>query len=182
MNQPVTVAITQRVRPGYEAQYEEAMRELIVLSLELPGQLGVHVLRPVPNSTSREYGILRRFADAATRDAFYNSDLFLNWRRSVQEFVDGEPHYESVSGLEGWFALPGERAIIPPPRWKTALATLLGVYPSTVFWNWALAPLLGHWNPLLRSLVVVAAVVVSLTYFVMPQITRVLRPWLNKKS
>ena len=154
------------------------MHEFIQRSLNEPGQLGVHVLRPPPGSDSREYGILRRFANAAARDAFYSSQVFREWQQKVAPLTEGEPLYEHVSGLETWFTLPGRRAIIPPPRWKMALVTFLGVYPITSVLSVLTMPLLSSWHPLLSNVVFSGLVVVLLTWAVMPLLTRLLAGWL----
>jgi antibiotic biosynthesis monooxygenase (ABM) superfamily enzyme len=176
---PITVAIIRQVRPGCEAAFEAALHDFIARSLQEPGQLGIHVLRPAPGSDSREYGLLRRFADAAARDAFYNSALYHEWQATVAPLVEGQPRYENLSGLETWFTLPGQRAMVPPPRWKMALVTLIGVYPMSLLWPWLLHGVVGDWPLLLRGLVISAAIVLSLTWVVMPSLTRVLASWLH---
>jgi len=57
-SEPVTVSITRTVKPGCEAGFERALNEFVQRSLNLLGQLGVHVMRPAPGSTSRDYGIM----------------------------------------------------------------------------------------------------------------------------
>jgi antibiotic biosynthesis monooxygenase (ABM) superfamily enzyme len=177
--QPLTVAITRRVRAGHEAEFEAALGDFMTRSMQEPGLLGVHVLRQAPRRHSQEYGIIRRFENEAVRDAFYQSPVFREYESTVAPFVEGEPRYESVTGLEGWFTLPGAHSVVPPPRHKMALATLLGVYPMSLFWGWAIAPVSTAWPHFLRSFVVAALVVVSLTWCVMPLINKVLRPWLH---
>ena len=93
---PVIVAIIRKARAGGEAKFEAALHEFIQRSLGEPGQLGVHVLRPAPGSDSREYGILRRFANAAARDAFYSSAVFRDWQQKVAPLTEGDPRYERV--------------------------------------------------------------------------------------
>lgn len=181
MKTPVTVAILRRVRPGCEAAFESALHEFVQQSLNEPAQLGVHVLRPAPGSGSREYGILRRFADAAARDAFYDSAIFRDWQQKVAPLTEGEPRYEHVSGLETWFTLPGQRAMVPPPRWKMAVVTLLGVYPASLLIPTLLKPLMGEWPLPFRSLGVAALMVAALTWLIMPALARLLRRWLHQE-
>lgn len=178
MTTPVTVAITRRVRPGHEAAFESALHEFIAQSLKTPGQLGVYVLRPEPGSVPREYGILRRFADAASRDAFYQSAIVAEWQQKVAPLTEGEPRYEHVSGLETWFTVPGRRAIVPPPRWKMALVTLLAVYPASLLIAFVIGPWIRDWPVALQSLVVGVAMVAVLTWLFMPALARLLRRWL----
>src|SRR6185436_18032226 len=145
---PIHIAITRRVRPGCEAEFENALRAFFQSSLTHDGVLGVTMIVPPPGSDSRQFGILRTFADEREREAFYRSPAFMEWRDRVEPLTECEPVYRELHGLEAWFRSQGQ----PPPRWKMALATLLGVYPTSLF----LSPTVGeavHALPLvLRSL------------------------------
>jgi hypothetical protein len=181
-HEPVTVAITRIVKPGCEEEFERALHDFVQRSLQLPGQLGVHILRPAPGSGSREYGILRRFDSAEARDAFYRLPLFEEWKERVAELIEGEPRYERLSGLETWFTLPGQRAIVPPPRWKMALVTLLAVYPYSMLLGITVGKSTSGWPMLLSSLIFNASIVTGLTWFLMPLLTRLFKAWLYPKT
>jgi len=175
---PVTVAVTRIVKPGCEEGFEQALHDFVQDSLHLPGQLGVHILRPAPGSGSREYGILRRFDSEEARDAFYRLPLFEEWKEKVAGLVEGEPRYERLSGLETWFTLPGQRAIVPPPRWKMALVTLLAVYPASLFLGVTVGEWIKSWPMIASSLIIGASMVILLTWVLMPQLTLLLKAWL----
>lgn len=177
-HEPVTVAVTRIVKPGCEEAFERAIHGFVERSLRLPGQLGVHILRPVPGSGSREYGILRRFVSAEARDEFYRLPLFDEWKQEVAGLVEGEPRYERLSGLETWFTLPSQRAIVPPPRWKMALVTVLGVWPASMFVPWLLNPFISGLVSSLQALFVAAGIVILLTWVIMPALVRILKRWL----
>ncbi len=181
-HESVTVAVTRIVKPGCEEAFERALHDFVQDSLHLPGQLGVHILRPVPGSGSREYGILRRFESAEARDEFYRSSLFEEWKQKVVGLVEGEPRYERLSGLETWFTLPGQRAIVPPPRWKMALVTLLAVFPLSLVLGITLGKWTSGWPIFVSSLVIGALMVILLTWALMPQLTRLFKPWLYPKA
>jgi antibiotic biosynthesis monooxygenase (ABM) superfamily enzyme len=171
----IHVAITRRVRPGCEAEFQEALRDFFRASLAETGVLGVHMLTPPPNSGLREYGILRTFASESEREAFYRSPLFAAWQARVAPLVEGEPEYRELSGLEAWFR--AGRSL--PPRWKMAVATLLGVYPTSVALSMTLGEVLRAWPLLVAHLVFSVVMVALLTWVVMPAVTRVLRGWLH---
>jgi hypothetical protein len=178
-SEPVTVAVIRSVRSGCERAFEDQLHQFIERSLREPGQLGVHVLRPAPGSGSREYGILRRFTDTAARDAFYGSAVFREWLAEVEPFVDGPPRYGQVSGLETWFTLPGQRAMVPPPRWKMAVMTLVAVYPCSVLIPRALHPFTDDWPLGARGVAVAAVMVMVLTWVIMPVLARLFHRWLH---
>jgi antibiotic biosynthesis monooxygenase (ABM) superfamily enzyme len=176
--EPITISTTRLVKPGYEEVFERELHEFVAASLMEPGQLGVHVLRPAPGSGSREYGILRKFSDAGSRDTFYSSQPFADWLKKVDQYCEGQPSYEEVSGLETWFTLPGGQAIFPPPRWKMALVTLLAVYPVSMAVPIVLQPIQGNWPFLIQALLNSAGIVVVLTWLVMPLLSRLFYRWL----
>ena len=178
--EPATVLTLRTVKPGFEEKFEAELHDFISRSLQTEGQLGVSVIRPVEGSGSREYGILRRFRDAAHREWFYQSPLFQQWEATVDSLTEGAPKHQALSGLETWFVLPGQRAVIPPPRWKMAVATLLGVWPASMLVPWLLSPLIGGLPSYLKGIFVSAGIVTLLTWAIMPFLARILKPWLYR--
>jgi uncharacterized protein len=172
---PIHVAITRRVRPGCEAKFQHALREFLQASFAHGGVLGASMLTPPPGSHSREYGILRTFADEKERDEFYDSPLFKSWKERAATLTEGEPEYRQLHGLEAWFRSPGG----PPPRWKMALMTLLGVYPTSLILTLTLGKVVHTWPVVARSLVIAVAMVALLTWVVMPLVTRFFHGWLH---
>lgn len=172
---PIHIAITRRVRPGCEAEFQAVLREFFQTSFAHGGVLGASMLTPPPGSNSREFGILRTFASEKERDAFYESPMFKAWEERARALTEGEPEYRQLHGLEAWFRSPHT----PPPRWKMAMATLLGVYPISLLIGIVLSATLKK-LPLALNLLVVSAIIVSLlTWVVMPFVTRLLHGWLN---
>jgi hypothetical protein len=181
MSEPIHIAITRRVKPGREREFEKELLVFAQRSLAEPGTRGVQCLYPVPGSGSNEYGVLRTFASLPYRDAFYKASLYREWLASIESLVEGEPLCREVHGLEAWFRNPG---LSEPPVWKMAIATYLGVVPVVMFLSLTLGRMIQTWNFVLNNIVFNAFVVVLLTWVLMPLITRVLRPWLysNQKD
>lgn len=173
---PIHVAITRRVRPGFEADFQRALLEFMQVSFSHDGVFGASLLTPPPGSETREYGILRTFRNEHERDAFYASSMFKAWDQRARTWTEGEPVYRQLHGLEAWFRSPHS----PPPRWKMAIATFLGVFPVAMILNLTLGPTIRSWPFLLSNAVFNACVVMLLTWLVMPLVTRVLRDWLNR--
>jgi len=173
---PIHVAITRRVRAGCEAEFQEALREFFQTSFAHGGVWGASMLTPPPGSETREYGILRTFASEQERAAFYESPMFKAWEVRARTLTEGEPVYRQLHGLEAWFRSPRN----PPPRWKMAVATFLGVFPLAMVLNLTIGPWIHSWNFILRNAVFNGCVVALLTWAVMPLITRAMRSWLSK--
>src|SRR3989442_14999496 len=101
--QPIHVAITRRIKPGREQEFQAALKEFFARSLAESGVRGAAMLVPPPGSASTEYGIIRSFANAAERDAFYASPLFSEWKKRVAPLSNGEPEARELHGLEAFF-------------------------------------------------------------------------------
>jgi antibiotic biosynthesis monooxygenase (ABM) superfamily enzyme len=172
---PIHIAITRRVLPGREAEFQQALREFFQTSFAHGAVLGASMLTPTPGSDSREYGILRTFPNEAERDAFYQSPMFKAWEERARMLTEGEPVYRQLHGLEAWFRSPHN----PPPRWKMAVVTYLGVLPVVMFLSLTLGPAIRSWNFVLSNALFNACVVAALTWVVMPLFTRLLHGWLN---
>jgi len=177
MNRPVHVAITRRVKPGCEAAFEDAISGFFSDSIREKASLGALLIRPLPGTQSRTYGILRSFASEQDREAFYNSINFRKWDENIRSLVEEDYTRQNLHGLEAFFTDPGR--IHHPPRWKMALVTWIGVWPTVYAISSAISPRLSGLHPALASGVVTLIVVLALTWAVMPVLTRLLRSWLR---
>ena len=177
MDIPVHVAITRTVRPGCEEAFEEAIRSFFSDSLRGKASLGAQFLRPLPDSNARTYGILRSFSNKKERDAFYRSEGFLRWQEAVKPLVEEGYSRRNLHGLEAFFSDPS--LIDTPPRWKMAILTWLGVWPTVLIVSAVTANPLTSWPFWLANGVVNVFVVAALVWGVMPVLTRFARPWLR---
>ena len=181
MPEPVHVAITRKVNPGCEEAFEQAILKFFADAQGQTDTLGAQLLRPLPESDQRTYGILRSFASDAARDAFYRSDAFAQWQAQVAPLVEDEYARRDLHGLEAFFHQSAAASV--PPRWKMAVITWLGVWP-TVF---GVSSLGGRWLsfgwPFWLAVGVETLMVVAvLTWMVMPLLTRWFRPWLMSST
>jgi hypothetical protein len=176
LDEPVTVVVRRRVKPGSEAAFESAMHEFIRFALGFPGNRGINVVRP--GTGSREYTVVDRFADEGARRSFKASPDYREWMRRLRELSESDPYIEEQSGLGGWFAAPSALQPSRPAEIKMALVTFLGVYPLTSSLPPFFAWLLPGWHPLLVNVVVTGLIVAALTWAVMPLLTRVFSRWL----
>lgn len=63
-----------------------------------------------------------------------------------------------------------------------AVATLCGVYPTSLFLTYVIGQYIQGLHPAFRTLIVAGCMVGLLTWVVMPQVTKVLKPWLSGQS
>jgi uncharacterized protein len=176
---PIHVAITRRIRPGCEAEFQQALQQFFQSSFAHTGVHGASMLVPPPGSTSPEFGILRTFASAKERDDFYASPMFANWEERIKPLTEGEPVYRELTGLEAWFRNPHS----PPPRWKMALLTWIAVWPVSMGVSAVLNPLLGRSVPkFIFAGIAAAGIVAVLTWAAMPLLVKFARRWLQARS
>ena len=109
---------------------------------------------------------------------------------------------ERRTGIEGWFDAPFATHIesrtttdaapatgpiqqpIPaaPPRWKQAVTIWLGFFPTNLLASWLLGFVPGfvEWPLWARVLLATVLLTPVMTYAVLPWVTRMLRPWLQR--
>lgn len=176
----VHVAVRRRVKPGCEAEFEAAIRRFFADALDESGTTGAALLRPIPGDPSREYGVLRSFDSEAAKERFYASDRYRAWNEAVAPLVEGEPIRHELHGMEAFFSGTGPGRA--PPRWKMALLTWTGVNVAVFAFSRAVPALLGTALPGWSIFLLVNALVVaSLTWVLMPLLTRLTAGWLRPR-
>ncbi|MGF7036796.1 antibiotic biosynthesis monooxygenase [Mucilaginibacter sp. OV119] len=169
----VHVAITRKVLPGKEEEFKEALHRFMGESFKHDGVHGASIITGPEGDDDREIGILRTFKNKKERDAFYQSEHFRKWEEYASTVTE-QPVYRELNGLEAWFRSPGA-----PPRWKMALVTLCGVFPTSIFLNLVAGPLIKTLPLVFRLLIIAVLMVAMLTWLVMPVLTRSLKKWLK---
>jgi antibiotic biosynthesis monooxygenase (ABM) superfamily enzyme len=180
MDKLIHVAITRRIKPGHEEEFQAALREFFQTSFAHTGVFGASMLVPPPGSTISEFGILRTFASQQERDAFYASPLFKAFVEKVRPMTEGDPVHRELTGLEAWFRNPQSAQ---PPVWKMALLTFIAVWPVSMAVPAALTPLIAsRVSNVIFAGAVAAGIVLVLTWVAMPILVRLAHGWLQPKS
>ncbi len=173
----VTRIARRRARPGHEAEYEAMLREMFASMRARKGFLGGDLIPP--ETPGGEYQTVVRFASEAELQAWDMSDARLELLERMKAVAEGEPEFRKLSGLEAWF----EPAVVPatmhPPRMKMAVVTWLGIFPTVSFFLWFVLPWLQPLPFLPRTAILTALIVATMTWVVMPRLTRLLRGWLS---
>ncbi|MCW8836763.1 MAG: antibiotic biosynthesis monooxygenase [Rhodospirillales bacterium] len=178
---PVTVAISRRVKPGREADYEQWIAGIVEAAAGYPGNMGVNVLRP-RGRAQKDYVIIFRFDSEDHLKGWEKSAERASWLEKIEGIVIGEDKVERVTGLEFWFTLPEVPAGAPPSQHKMALVLVVVVFFLVLALNLAAGPWLNTLPFLAHIFVVVLFQVLLMTYVIMPRVTRILRPWLFGES
>jgi antibiotic biosynthesis monooxygenase (ABM) superfamily enzyme len=173
----ITAVVTRDVIPGRERDYEEWARRAVSASARY-GATGHTFLTPDAGLPARRV-LIAQFPNADAARSWDQSQDRDRLVREAQAFSSLD--IQRATGLEAWFTLPRQRAIVPPPRWKQLLATLMGAYPLVVLLSAFVLPRIAGWPLLVRSAVLPVVLLTVMTYVVMASVTRGLRGWLYQQ-
>jgi hypothetical protein len=179
-NDPLTAVVTRRIKEGAEPQFEALMQEFIAFVLQQPGHVGINVIRPFQGS--REYTVLDRFATERDRHGFTSSKEYRDWMRRLRAVSEADPSIAEMGGIAFWFTPRQGPVRRPPPTIKMAAVTLLGVYPLSMLFPAVVIPLTPGLPSWLQGVIIAGLIVVTLTWLVMPVLTRVFRNWLFRSA
>jgi antibiotic biosynthesis monooxygenase (ABM) superfamily enzyme len=174
---PVTVCVRQHVKRGREREFEAWLAGVGHAAAQFEGHQGLNVLRP-SRSASPEYVYIFRFDSYAHLQRWETSPECHAWVQRPGELTEGKGTKQVLTGLEYWFTLPAMPGLPPPPRYKMVLVTLLAIYPLSTLLTTMFSPWLLRLPPLPRGLTVSVALVLLMTYVVMPRLTRLFAHWL----
>jgi uncharacterized protein len=175
---PVTVLITRRVRRGRAQEFERLMAGMQAAAAEFPGHMGGFLIHP-EQAEEGCYRTLFAFDTEAHLQGWANSRERQRWLHRIAEVTHGDTAMRVLTGLETWFALPRARTKLPPPRWKMAIVTWIGIYPLVLLTSTTIAPLLGRYLVMpLTALLVTGVITGAMTWLVMPTLARLFAGWL----
>ncbi|PZS32309.1 MAG: antibiotic biosynthesis monooxygenase [Pseudonocardiales bacterium] len=175
--QPVTVVLTRRVKPGSEQAFEAVLHRIADQAVRFPGHEGVTILRPEPDGRTA-YVLVLHFRSKLELQAWTTSSVRATLLAEADAYSDDMLETQQSAGLEGWFRLPGAELVRPPPRFKMAITSWIGIVPLLVPVSLWVAPHLTSLPLALRPVPAALVITFAMTYLIMPILTRALRAWL----
>jgi antibiotic biosynthesis monooxygenase (ABM) superfamily enzyme len=160
--------------------FELASNDMTAAARSFPGYLGGQLVRPQDDRDSADaslYHVVFAFDTDAHLQAWQASPVRSLGLTAIAPHIVGQT-VRQVSGLGHWFAAPTGPKQHPPPRWKVAVVTWLGICPTVYVLFQLLGELLAPWPLLPRVMLLTSLVVVVMTWLVAPQLTQLLKPWL----
>jgi hypothetical protein len=163
-----------------EAAFEEATKGVILAASTFPGYVGSDVLYP---ATKRgEWQLILRFDSARHLQEWEDSSICQGWIARAEALTVDEAKVVHVNSLEAWFALPEIPNAAPPPKWKTAIVSAVGIYPVISIMPNLLRPITSGLPFWLANLVSISIMMPLMTWVIMPQVTRLFKGWLYPSS
>jgi len=172
----VTEVICRNIAPGHEKDYDDWLQRFMTSERKFPGYLGTTIIDPRGDISSVRY-VVNRFVDQTSLNAWETSEVAVKLIEEVSKYSTRE----RVTGLETWFSLPSLKTIVAPPRWKMAIVSFIAAYCISSIAQYVLGLYLGQ-MPLLTNLLMTIILVVGLTYFAMPLLSRLLQGWLYPRN
>jgi uncharacterized protein len=170
----VTIVVSRKIKHGHEKEYDDWLRRVLALERKFHGYLGTIIIMDGGADSAIRH-IIFKYSNKASLDLWENSE---ERNKLIEEGNNySTPYLQKATGLETWFTLPNTIAIVAPPRWKMAIVAFIGAYCISLISRFILGYFLGQW-PLIINLLVTIALVIGLTYFAMPLLSRLLRRWL----
>lgn len=173
---PVTVMISRRIKPGREADFEAWLVGITQEAHRFPGYLGANVIKP-SSSQQPEFVTIFRFDSYTHLMQWENSAIRQRWLQLADEMADSDNQIQRLPGLEFWFT-PTDRSTPPPPRYKMTIVATCVIFGLSLVFTPLVKMLLKGLPPLLSQFITVVIQVVLMTYFILPQLTKLLSRWL----
>lgn len=162
-----------RVTPGRMTSFATSVKGLLGAASRSQGYLDGRMEKAQDDSAT--WLVICWFDSAESAGEWNRSRSHATWREYVGRFstrVDPPPRPAQ--------APPGATPPAPPPRWKTAVVTLVGVFPAVLLVNVTVIPRVTGLPLLARTLVLCVCVTGLMTWVLMPQVMKVLGPWLRR--
>lgn len=182
---PVTVIVKRIVKKNKIKEFEEWLSGINREVSRQNGSMGIDIIRPTDKESKPEYVIIFRFDNYVNLTKWENSSIRNEWLKKGRELVQTDPDVQKLTGLEFWFTpYPKKNShsmpLVSPRRYKMVIVTipviallLLTLVPQIHFIGESLSIPYS-----IRFVIAIAIMVLLMTYFIMPLLTKVLRPWL----
>lgn len=175
----VTVLVTRRIKPGHEEAFESLMGNMMAAAKEFTGHLGSQLVKPTAEEPGL-YQVVFAFDSEPHLEAWQSSPARALGLAAIDPLTEGPAQMRQVIGMAHWFMTGTHH--VPPPRWKVAITTWLGIFPTVLILFLLLGDVLAPWPLVPRVMLLTMLVVLIMTWVVAPQMTRLMKPWLHSGS
>jgi antibiotic biosynthesis monooxygenase (ABM) superfamily enzyme len=174
----VTRIVHRRANTGQERQYESLVRGMLAACSRTHGYLFSTVIPP--RVDGEEFHIVQCFTTQAALDTWTNSKEAAQWHERLREVSDYDPEYRVFLTSDLWFSATGFEGAKQPARWRMAVLTWLGIFPTASIAVAALFPLLIEVPYIPKMMIVTALVVIVMYWIIMPRLLLWLGWWVRR--
>ena len=178
---PITVIVDRTVRPGNEKAFEELYDRIRETSSQFKGYITGHIIKPTKKGDTR-YQVMFQFDTQENLNKWVKSHERKYWIDQIDPLLEKQTHLQVITGFETWFALPGQKTMTPPKRLKMALVTWLAITPLLITFTYLVGPYIKDLPIPLRVSISTPWLVLIMTYFLMPLMTKLFKTWLFPSS
>ncbi len=176
-NEPITVALHYEVLEKDDDKFKLLMREVVNAAKQFQGFRGKHFFYTKSNNKINYY-IMMQFDNFSYFKIWEESNIRAQLRNKINQLLGKTSEYHYLTGLESWFSLGVDKPIVPPPRYKIAFLTWVSVYCLLIIIYTFVGSYLNQLIMPMRVFIVSIIMVFSITYLIMPLLTRLLKKWL----
>ena len=171
-----TEIIKQKIAGDHQHIFEAWLKKISNAAQRHPGYLGVETLRPL-SKNSDIYTCIFRFDKHKNMEKWLASFERKTLLIELDEITSSKPMFHTYIGLATWLYPTTKHN--QPSRHKMALTTFLSI--------WALVHIAMNYihpfipgSDLIREMLVIAIIVLIMTYMVTPLLMKLLSAWLYK--
>jgi len=175
---PVTAVLSVPVEPEDMGAFKRLHDLGVQHMTAMPGFLDAELLEPVPG-VQDDTVILLTFDTREHLDGWLRSDDRKRLVELQAKHLLGPRTLSVVGGFAGWFSLGQGYDVVP---WKSAVAVLIGIVPVSQIYLWVRLSLFPDLNVVVATIVGNVFTVATLTWVLMPLITRRLKHWLCRQQ
>jgi len=178
---PVTVDLVLKIKPSHTEEFEQILTEIIAAAQRFPGHLGVNVFK-LSDSLNLQYRVVFKFDRLSNFRQWESSEIRQRYLARISRLVMYSSPLQILTGLESWFTLSTNGAIVPPPRYKMFILTWGAIFILANLTGTFVAPYLSFLPVPLPTFIVSGLMVFTMTYIVMPRLTKFFAKWLYPMS
>jgi antibiotic biosynthesis monooxygenase (ABM) superfamily enzyme len=174
-----TIVFARKVAPSESQKYEAWLSAVSEAAAGFAGYTGTTIVRPA--TAQDEYVALVQFDDTSHLDAWLRSDARHACLDNLEQIGIEREEITTLGGLEHWVSHLGTLEA-PPPRWKTAILILGGLYPIVLLQAWIINPELSGLPLPVGALITLIGSVALMVWVILPTFFRLLARWLGGKA
>ncbi len=171
--------IVHNVAPENTERFLEWMNGISSAAELFPGYQNTEVYPPAAKSHP-QWVVVVHFDKLESLNHWLKSAERTEWISKLDKKLGDYKLKRLNEGFGPWFGSEfGESASQVPAGWKMALSVLLGLYPTVMLLSIFVGPHLSCLGFAVTMLISNALSVSILQWFVMPVLTKILKPWLS---